>query len=103
MHARNDWRVSQAVRARCDGLMRALGDCSAPWGQVEPPGYLETTKAELDKKNAEYAVWQAKYKAECEEKRRKEKEEQEAAEQAQAQQQQALAALLQGLVQQQQK
>ena len=48
-------------------------------------------------------VWQAKYKAECEEKRRKEKEEQEAAEQAQAQQQQALAALLQGLVQQQQK
>jgi len=65
--------------------------------EVEPPDYLGTTKAELDKKNEEYKKWQAEYKKECAEKRRKEKEEKEAAEAAQNQQQQALAALIAGL------
>jgi len=68
--------------------------------EIEPPAYLGVTKAELDKKNAEYREWQEQYKRECEEKRAKEKAEKEAAEKAQNDQQQALVALLAQVMQQ---
>jgi len=70
--------------------------------ELEPPAYLGVTKAELDKKNAEYREWQAQYKRECEEKRAEEKAAKEKAEKEQADQQQMLVALLAQLAQQQQ-